>query len=288
MTRYKERPLRLLDILGRFEVYAHQTHVHNTFGLIGRLKDEGRAFWAGESSEFRSWEKRCNKLWSFPNRIDTRRYLDKQELTTVLGEFIQEFKDTQEHLEKMLCGEPDNRENDQGPFEIFNRLTRVFQASIYAGVSGWIDDKEIGHLKEDKWRFWTDGNSQLRRWDRACDELERSQWRLSTFPEISDEEQTTALRKFIQEFEHHTGRMYQMLHGEAHDPDREQGLAIFDWLNLVFLSSVYAIVSGWIDDKQEENLVEIKLNVITGESSQEWTRTDMTVPKEHRRATKRI
>jgi hypothetical protein len=80
-----------------------------------------------------------------------------------------------------------------------------------------------------------------------------------------------------------------MLYGEIPDPQDDQGVTeIFDWFNLVFRSSIYALLSGWIEDKQEENLVEIQLNLATGESSQEWTRTAMVVPKKYRRATEPI
>ena len=180
MARYDERPLQLTDILGRFEAHPHQIHVHHALGLIGRLEDEGRRFWPEGSEQLQRWERGATDLWGFMNRLGTRRDLESQDLQT-------------------------------------------------------------------------------------------------------------AMREFIQEFEHTTGRMYQMLYGETDDPDDDQRVTeIFDWFNIVFRSSIYALLSGWIEDKQEENLVEIQLNLATGESSQEWTRTAMVVPKKYRRATEPI
>ena len=180
MARYDKRPLQWSDILGRFEAHSHQTHIHNAFGLIGRLKDEGRRFWPQGSEQLRRWERGCTDLLRFFNRLGTRKDLENQDLTT-------------------------------------------------------------------------------------------------------------AMREFVQEFEHTTGRMYQMLYGEIPDPQDDQRVTeIFDWFNLVFRSSIYAVLSGWIDDKQEENFVEINLNLTTGESSQEWTRTEMKVPRKYQKATKRL
>ena len=289
MPRFKERPLELRGLLRRFEADSHQTHVHNTRALVGRLKDEGRRFWPRESCEFRSWEKRCNKLWNFLRGIGTRRDLDKQKLTTVLKEFIQEFEDIREHLDQRLYGETDNREDDHNFPKMFNQLNLAFQASIYAGLSGEINDKPVGHLKEVGRRFWKDGASQLRRWDKGCAKFENFQLQFSILQQMGDQELTTTLREFIQEFEHNTERMDQMLYGEVHDPSREQRLAdIFGWLNLVFRSAIYALVSGWIEDKQDNYFINITVNLTSGESSQENTGTGMTVPQKYRLATKPI
>ena len=180
MARFDERPLQWTDILGRFEAYSHQTHTHNTLGLIGGLKDQGRTFWPSGSRQLRRWEEGCTELWSFLNRLGARRYTNKQDLAA-------------------------------------------------------------------------------------------------------------AMREFIQEFEHTSGRMYQMLYGEIPDGEDDQNITeVFDWFNFVFRSAIYALLSGWIDDKQDENHVTTTINIPTGEVSQEGTRTFMTVPKKYQRATKPI
>ena len=80
-----------------------------------------------------------------------------------------------------------------------------------------------------------------------------------------------------------------MLDGEDTDPEDDERLTqIFDWINLVFRSFTYALFSGWIDDKQDDYQINITMNVITWESSQETTGTGtgMIIPKKYRRATK--
>ena len=180
MARFKDRPLQLTDIIGRFETHSHQTHTHNALGLIGALQDYGRDFWPDGSSQLRRWEEGRTELWSFLNRLGTRRDLQKQDLAT-------------------------------------------------------------------------------------------------------------AMREFIQEFEHTTERMSQMLYGETTDAEDDQKVTeIFDWFNFVFRCSIYSLLSGWIDDKQDDFLLTINVNLATSETSEELTGTSMTVPPKYRRATKRL
>ena len=180
MAPFDKRPLQWTDILGRFEACSHQTHVHDALGLIGRLKDEGRRFWPDGSSQLCRWEEGCTELGGFLNRLGTRRDLCGQDLATVM-------------------------------------------------------------------------------------------------------------REFIQGFEHNTERMYQMLYGAVESPDDDPGITeVFDWFNFVFRSSIYALLSGWIDDKQDETFVTTTINLATGEVSQEGVRTEMAVPKKYLRATKHI
>ena len=97
------------------------------------------------------------------------------------------------------------------------------------------------------------------------------------------------MREFIQGFEHTTERMSQMLYGETTDAEDDQKVTeIFDWFNFVFRCSIYSLLSGWIDDKQDDFLLTINLNLATSETSEELTGTSMTVPPKYRRATKRL
>ena len=71
----------------------------------------------------------------------------------------------------------------------------------------------------------------------------------------------TAMREFIQEFEHTTGRMYQMLYGAVENPDDDPRVAeVFDWFNFVFRSAIYALLSGWIGDKQDDYRINLNPN----------------------------
>ncbi len=180
MPRFDERPLQWTDVLGRFEEHSHQRHFRNAWALTGRLKDEGRDHWQVGSEQLARWNRGCDNLLGLMTGLGKRRDLEKQDLST-------------------------------------------------------------------------------------------------------------ALREFIQEFEHHTERMYQMIYGEINDSENNEKLTeIFDWFNLVFRTSIYALVSGWIEDKQDHFTITTTINLTTGETTQERTGTEMTVPKKYRKATKRL
>ena len=97
------------------------------------------------------------------------------------------------------------------------------------------------------------------------------------------------MREFIQVFEHSTGRMYQQLFAAAEQPEENedvlQATKLFD---LAYVLSTYALVSGWIDGKQENNSVTTSVNLATGEVSREGTLTEMQIPRKYQKATKRL
>ena len=141
----------------------------------------------------------------------------------------------------------------------------------------------ISRLKDDGAKFWNEDSQELRRWREYCDVL----WTFlnSTLGQrrhLEKQDLATALREFIQEFEHSTGRMYQMLYSRSNDLDIEHTL---HWFDLVYRFSTYALISFWFDDKTEENSVKITINTTTWKTTQKWTRNEMQVPKQYRRAT---
>ncbi len=148
----------------------------------------------------------------------------------------------------------------------------------------------IGRLKDDGAIFWKEGSSELTRWRRACTEL----WQfinaeLGRRRHIEKQNLATALREFIQEFEHSIGGMYEMLYGISDGPDDNPDLErMFRWFEVVYRISTYAIISFWIPDKTERNSVKITTNFTTGKCRAEWTREEMKVPKEYRRATRKL
>ena len=152
----------------------------------------------------------------------------------------------------------------------------------------------IERLREDGRAFWPEGSFELRRWRRGCNELWRFLNRLGERRHVKGQELPTVLREFIQEFEHSTGRMFQMLFAKPgaieNDPDVER---IVRWWDLVYRLSTYAIVSFWIDDKTEESFTNIKLtlNPSTGATTVEEERRKtktMQVPRAYRRSTRKI
>ena len=97
------------------------------------------------------------------------------------------------------------------------------------------------------------------------------------------------MREFIQEFEHSTERMQQMLYGGITDPDKkEDDRQIRDLINSTYRSSTYALVSAWTDDKHDDISLVTTIDLTTGKVRQEGKRTSMQVPKKYKRSTKRF
>lgn len=147
----------------------------------------------------------------------------------------------------------------------------------------------IERLGDEGRAFWEDGSTQLARWRRGCTELRTIINRLGERRHICKQELATALREFIQEFEHHSERILQMLAGESeYEVDR-----IARWLDLVYRFATYAMISFWIDDKTEEKVtrITIAMSVPTGKTTvKQETETikAMTVPKKYSRAARKI
>ena len=116
--------------------------------------------------------------------------------------------------------------------------------------------------------------------------------RLGERRNIDKQDLPTALREFIQEFEHSTARMLQMLHSrpDASDSDGEVD-ETSRWCDLVFRLAIYALISFWIDDKTEEMVTNIKMtmNLTPGTTTVEHRIVKaMHVPRKYRRATEDI
>lgn len=106
---------------------------------------------------------------------------------------------------------------------------------------------------------------------------------------MEKQEVTTTLREFIQEFEHSTGRMCEMLYGTSDDPDNNpEFMQVLDWFDLIYRYSTFGIISYWIDDKTEEHSMAISINPATGERREKWTSKEMKVPRKYRRAAKTL
>ena len=147
----------------------------------------------------------------------------------------------------------------------------------------------ISRLKGEGRRFWPDGSTQLIRWEEGCTELWHFLNTLAARRNVDKQDLATAMREFIQAFEHSTERMYQMLYGAVEDPDDDQGVTeVFEWFNLVFRFSTYALLSGWIGDKQDASTIRTTINLTTGEMAQEGERIEMKIPKKYRRSARRI
>ena len=61
MPRYKDRPLRWPDVLGRFEAGSYTRHLHNARGLIERIRDDGSQIFDKEPKLLHKWQDYCSQ-----------------------------------------------------------------------------------------------------------------------------------------------------------------------------------------------------------------------------------
>ena len=182
-----------------------------------------------------------------------------------------------------------NRRFKNRHLELFDIVDR-FESSPYSKHAR--DARAvIERVRDEGAAFWEEGSSQLKRWRDYCNVL----WTfihtsLGERRHLKKQDVAEALRGFFQEFEHSTHGMYEMLYGTSDDPENDPRIKqVLDWFPLIFRCSTYAITSFWLDDKTEEILTEISINLATRESSQKTTiLKEMKVPKKHRRAARNL
>lgn len=147
----------------------------------------------------------------------------------------------------------------------------------------------IGGLEHEGTRFWDRGSQEFQKWRRCCTALREFLNSIRRRRDSKGQPLETAMREFFQEFEHSTGRMYQLMYSTDADTERDERIReIINRFNIVYLTSTYALVSAWIDDKQDRNTRTTLVDLTTGEVKQEGTLTRMQVPKKYRKSTRRI
>ena len=147
----------------------------------------------------------------------------------------------------------------------------------------------IERLKDEGARFFDEGSEQLRRWQRCCSVLLSFLNNLGQRRDLGKEGLETVMREFIQEFEHSTERMEQMLYGAVVEPDNNEDVRqIRNWINLAYRASTYALLSAWIEDKHDDISLVTTIDLTTGEVRQEGNRTPMRVPPKYKKSTKRF
>ena len=115
----------------------------------------------------------------------------------------------------------------------------------------------IERLGDEGRRLWRGEPKRLARWMKGCTEIRTAINRLGERRHVKKQELATALREFIQEFEHYSDRILQMLADESeHEIDR-----ISRWLDFVYRCATYALISYWIDDKLEEKVTRITMTI---------------------------
>ncbi len=143
----------------------------------------------------------------------------------------------------------------------------------------------LQRIRDDGDGIWESAPEQRNRWRRSCETLLRFLTHGVSDRRRANDFLETTLREFVQEFEHSTTRMAQMLHGMGDDDLMEQ---FAWWTELAYRLSTYAILSRWLDDKKDETSVRININLTDGTKREEWHHKPMIVPKKHRRATKAV
>ena len=140
--RYRKRWLQWRDFVPLFEKEPSSTHVRNARAVIERLRDEeGKALWPEGSEELSRWQRGWTELWWFMNRLGERRHIRKQDLSTVLREFIHKFEHETGRMIQMLYSQPDTSTRNSNIESTSRWCDFVFRCAIYAVVSFWIDDK---------------------------------------------------------------------------------------------------------------------------------------------------
>ena len=149
-----------------------------------------------------------------------------------------------------------------------------------------------GRLKDDGTAFWSEGAPQLEKWRYECDELMKFIGQsLGERRHLDKQDLSTALREFVQMFEHSQWRLDQLLQSGPSEEDRQR---ILRWCDLVYRLSTYALIAFWIDDKTEHVSTRISMRVdrTTGDVTEQSMETEVTkkmaVPKKYKKATERF
>lgn len=144
----------------------------------------------------------------------------------------------------------------------------------------------IERLADDGAALFKDDPDRAARWKAGCMELRETithLWRADR-PDLA-----TALREFIQAFEHHTARIHQMAYGAKKGEDKKQVKQVLDWIGYTYRFATYAILASYLDDKQVTGHTHYHLDMET----RKWTDVShhmeqMQVPKKYRNSTKKI
>ncbi len=144
----------------------------------------------------------------------------------------------------------------------------------------------IQRLQAEGRQLLEDGSVQADRWNQGCLDLQNH---IRALGRADRPDLPTALREFFHSFEHATGRMYQMMHGiPGIAEDRTQLRQFFNWFDMVYRHSTYAITASYCPNKNPPSTLRTTINLTTGEVTQEGERGEAKVPKKYRHATDKV
>ena len=140
--RFANRSLEFFDLVQRFEAKSSQTHTKGAQGAIERLRQEGDGFWSEDQKQLKRWRDYCNVLRSFiVADLGNRRFNQKQDLATVLREFVAEFEHSTHGMFEMLYGTSEDVDSDPNIRRLLNMFEWVYRSCTYAILAFWLDEK---------------------------------------------------------------------------------------------------------------------------------------------------
>ena len=147
----------------------------------------------------------------------------------------------------------------------------------------------IERIRDDGALFWNADPTQLAQWHVYCNKLRSFIADIQQRRNTDNQSLETAMREFFQTFEHFERRIDQMLYKFADDPAQSTNCEnVYFFMRLVYRLCTYAVVSAWIDDKQDQLVLTINVDLVTGKQESEWSGDSMQVPQKYRSATKKF
>ena len=169
-----------------------------------------------------------------------------------------------------------------GPFEDYSANRHVRNAQSVAGIL-----EDIGV------KYFDPNSSEYKRWARGCRELWAFVNKLQPAKAINDgSDQTTELLKvfdtLIATFDHTEHRFKRLVYSQSATECRSSMIAeTWKWLNIYYRYASYAIVAMNLGNRTDETIIHMRVNLVTGESSETRKYTPMRISKRQRRKDKR-
>jgi len=143
VARYKDRPIDLGTLVPRFDSEPFGTHVRNANALIERMAEEGNGLFGHDSPQSRRWKEGWEEVKQHISRLGQA---DREEVPTVLREFIHTWEHLTERMDQMMFGLSDSpdTESDTGmnASQVWAWTELTYRAATYAIVSAYIPDKQ--------------------------------------------------------------------------------------------------------------------------------------------------
>ncbi len=126
----------------------------------------------------------------------------------------------------------------QHPLNVIKRFEALSSADHIRNAVGVIQ-----RVRSDGGKYFGKDSKRLEQWEQYCTKLwDFLMCNLSKRRYGNKKDLAAALRKYIQEFEHVSHRLHQMLYGVAYD-HKSASLELTCWLELAYRHSTYGILA---------------------------------------------